>query len=237
MDVMAGSLIIIPTYDERENLRAIASRIHEVVPEVHLLVVDDNSPDGTGEVADDLAAKDERIHVLHRPGKMGLGTAYVEGFRKGLEEGYDFLWEMDADFSHDPKFLPDMLAAMENGADLAIGSRYVPGGGTENWGLRRKVLSRGGGTYARLVLGVPIKDLTSGFRCYRRDVLERIPLSEVRAEGYAFQIEMAYKTFKAGFRIEEVPILFVDRRVGQSKMSGGIVWEAVWGVWRLKLGL
>jgi len=237
MDVMAGSLIIIPTYDERENLRAIASRIHEVVPEVHLLVVDDNSPDGTGEVADDLAAKDERIHVLHRPGKMGLGTAYVEGFRKGLAEGYDLLWEMDADFSHDPRYLPDMLAAMDNGADLAIGSRYVPGGGTENWGLRRKVLSKGGGVYARMVLGVPIKDLTSGFRCYRREVLERISLSEVRAEGYAFQIEMAYKTFKAGFRVEEVPILFVDRRVGKSKMSGGIVWEAVLGVWRLKLGL
>ncbi|MCD6499008.1 MAG: polyprenol monophosphomannose synthase [Deltaproteobacteria bacterium] len=234
---MAGSLIIIPTYDERENLRAIASRIHEVVPEVHLLVVDDNSPDGTGEVADDLAAKDERIHVLHRPGKMGLGTAYVEGFRKGLAEGYDLLWEMDADFSHDPRYLPDMLAAMDNGADLAIGSRYVPGGGTENWGLRRKVLSKGGGVYARMVLGVPIKDLTSGFRCYRREVLERISLSEVRAEGYAFQIEMAYKTFKAGFRVEEVPILFVDRRVGKSKMSGGIVWEAVLGVWRLKLGL
>ncbi len=233
---MEKSLIVIPTYNERENLRAIAAAIHEVFPETHILVVDDNSPDGTGEVADELAARDERIHVLHRPGKMGLGTAYVEGFRKGLAEGYELIWEMDADFSHDPRFLPAMLDAIQNGADLAIGSRYVPGGGTENWGLGRKLLSRGGGLYSRMILGVPIRDLTSGFRCYRRRVLEALDLSGIRSEGYAFQIEMAYRTHKAGFHVVEVPILFVDRRVGQSKMSGGIVWEAIWAVWRIRFG-
>ncbi len=231
---MDKSLIIIPTYNERENLRAMVAAIHEVLPETHLLVVDDNSPDGTGDVADELAEKDDRVHAVHRPGKMGLGTAYVEGFRWGLERGYELLWEMDCDFSHDPRYLPDLLAAVENGADLAIGSRYVAGGGTDNWGLGRKILSRGGGFYARMVLGVPIKDLTSGFRCYRRTVLETLDLSQVRSEGYAFQIEMAYKTYKAGFHIQEVPIVFVDRRVGQSKMSGGIVVEAVLGVWRMR---
>ena len=187
-------------------------------------------------MADELASKDERIQVLHRPGKMGLGTAYLEGFRKGLAEGYELLWEMDADFSHDPRFLRPMLEAIQDGADLAIGSRYVPGGGTENWGLGRKILSRGGGTYARVVLGVPIRDLTSGFRCYRRRVLEALDLSRIRSEGYAFQIEMAYKVHKAGFHVVEVPIVFVDRRVGQSKMSTGIVWEAIWAVWRIRLG-
>ncbi len=233
---MDKSLIIIPTYNERENLRAMAAAVLEVLPETHLLVVDDNSPDGTGDVADELAEKDERVHTMHRPGKMGLGTAYVEGFRWGLERGYELLWEMDCDFSHDPRYLPDMLAAMDDGADLAIGSRYVAGGGTDNWGLGRKILSRGGGFYARMVLGLPINDLTSGFRCYRRTVLETISLDDLRSEGYAFQIEMAYKTYKAGFHIQEVPIVFVDRRVGQSKMSSKIVVEAVLGVWRMRFG-
>ncbi len=233
---MDKSLIIIPTYNERENLRAMAAAVLEVLPETHLLVVDDNSPDGTGDVADELAEKDERVHTMHRPGKMGLGTAYVEGFRWGLERGYELLWEMDCDFSHDPRYLPDMLAAMDDGADLAIGSRYVAGGGTDNWGLGRKILSRGGGFYARMVLGLPVNDLTSGFRCYRRTVLETISLDDLRSEGYAFQIEMAYKTYKAGFHIQEVPIVFVDRRVGQSKMSSKIVVEAVLGVWRMRFG-
>lgn len=233
---MEKSLIIIPTYNERENLRAMVAAVHEVLPETHLLVVDDNSPDGTGDVADELAEKDERVHAIHRPGKMGLGTAYVEGFRWGLDRGYELLWEMDCDFSHDPRYLPDLLGAVEDGADLAIGSRYVAGGGTDNWGLGRKILSRGGGYYARMVLGVPVNDLTSGFRCYRRTVLETIALEEVRSEGYAFQIEMAYKTYKAGFHIQEVPIVFVDRRVGQSKMSSRIVVEAVLGVWRMRFG-
>jgi dolichol-phosphate mannosyltransferase len=233
---MESSLIILPTYNERDNLRAMVRRIHEELPDTHVLVVDDGSPDGTGEVADELAKRDERIKVTHRPCKMGLGTAYIEGFRRGLDEGYELLWEMDTDFSHDPRYLPDMLAAIENGADLAIGSRYVAGGGTENWGLGRKILSRGGGLYARLVLGVPVQDLTSGFRCYRRQVLETIDLGSVRSEGYSFQIEMAYKTCKAGFCVEEVPIVFVDRRVGQSKMSGKIVLEAIWRVWPLRLG-
>jgi dolichol-phosphate mannosyltransferase len=233
---MERSLIILPTYNERDNLRAMVSRIHEVLAETHILVVDDGSPDGTGEVAEGLARDDERVHVTHRPCKMGLGTAYLEGFRRGLDDGYALLWEMDTDFSHDPRYLPDLLGAIENGADLAIGSRYVAGGGTDNWGLSRQIISRGGGLYARTVLGIPIKDLTSGFRCYRRQVLETLDLDDMRSEGYAFQIEMAYKTHKAGFRIEEVPIVFVDRRVGQSKMSGSIIWEAIWRVWKLRLG-
>lgn len=233
---MERSVIIMPTYNERENLRAIVARIFEVLPETHILVVDDNSPDGTGEVADEMAGRDERVFVLHRQGKLGLGTAYIAGFKWGIEKGYDLIWEMDSDFSHDPKYLPDLMEAMHNGADLAIGSRYVLGGGTENWGLFRKILSRGGGTYARIILGMQVQDLTAGFRCYRREVLQAISLDEVRSEGYSFQIEMAYRTHKAGFRMVEVPIVFVDRRVGQSKMSGNIVWEAIWRVWRLRLG-
>jgi dolichol-phosphate mannosyltransferase len=233
---MGGSLIVIPTYNERDNVRAIVDAIHGVVPDVHILFVDDGSPDGTGELLDQMAAADTRVQVLHRAGKLGLGTAYLAGFRRGLDAGYDRLIEMDADFSHDPKYLPNMIARSASGVDLVIGSRYVDGGGTANWGIGRRIISKGGGFYARTILGVPIRDLTAGFLCYRREVLEAIDLSSIRSEGYGFQIEMKYRVVKGGFRVEEIPIVFVDRRVGQSKMSKKIFLEALLMVWKLRLG-
>jgi dolichol-phosphate mannosyltransferase len=228
------TLIIIPTYNERENLPLITAAVHEQLPAADILIVDDGSPDGTGQLADDLAAKDRRIQVLHRRGKLGLGTAYVAGFKKALAEGYDYVFEFDADFSHDPAHLPALLAAAERGADLVVGSRWVAGGGTRNWGVGRQLISRGGSLYARAILGVRVKDLTAGFVCYRRRVLEAIDLDSVRAQGYGFQIEMKYRTLLLGFRIEEVPITFADRRVGQSKMSKAIFLEAMRMVWQLK---
>jgi len=232
---LAEALVIIPTYNERENVPEIARAVHRVAPDVDILFVDDNSPDGTGQVADELAAADGRIRVLHRPGKLGLGTAYLAGFQDGLAAGYKWLIEMDADFSHDPGYLPEMLARAKNGADVVVGSRYIRGGGTENWGLGRRVLSQGGGIYARTILGVDVKDLTAGFVCYRRDVLEQLGLDQIRSEGYGFQIEMKYRVLKKGYRIEEMPIRFVDRRVGQSKMSRKIFVEALTLVWRLRI--
>ena len=230
---MDRTLVIIPTYDERENVQAIARAIHEEVPEVDLLFVDDASPDGTGPLVDAMAAADRRVQVLHRTGKLGLGTAYLEGFRRGLAGGYDLLVEMDADFSHDPCYLPEMLRRARS-ADVVVGSRYVAGGGTENWGLGRRLISRGGGLYARAVLGLPIRDLTAGFVCYRRRVLEALDLGAVTSQGYGFQIEMKFRVVRAGFRVEEMPILFVDRRVGQSKMSKRIFLEALGLVWKLR---
>ncbi|HEY7954154.1 MAG TPA: polyprenol monophosphomannose synthase [Polyangia bacterium] len=232
---MPPVLVIVPTYNERENLPAIVAAVHEHLPSAELLVVDDASPDGTGRLADELAAKDPKLHVLHRAGKQGLGTAYVAGFRWALAREYAFIFEMDCDFSHDPRYLPELLAAAERGADLVLGSRYVEGGGTVNWGFARKLISRGGSLYARSVLGVPVRDLTGGFKCFRRRVLEAIDLDEVSAQGYGFQIEMTYRTIKRGFRVVEVPIVFVDRRVGQSKMSKKIFAEALTLVWRLRL--
>jgi dolichol-phosphate mannosyltransferase len=229
-------LIVIPTYNERENLTSLTAAIHAVLPAAHLLVVDDASPDGTGALADELAAADSRIRVIHRPGKLGLGTAYVEGFRFGLARDYDLFFEMDADFSHDPRYLPRMLERIAAGADVVLGSRYVPGGGTENWGLGRKLISRFGSLYARTILGVRISDLTGGYKCFRRRVLESIDLGAVRSEGYAFQVEMTYRALRDGFRVEETPIVFVDRRVGQSKMSRAILLEGAWIVWKLRLG-
>lgn len=229
-------LIVIPTYNERENLPAIVAAV-EAEFESDFLIVDDNSPDGTGQVADALAAADSRVRVLHREGKLGLGTAYVAGFRYALAEGYDYVFEMDADFSHDPKYLTPMLAAARAGADMVIGSRYVDGGGTVNWGFGRKLLSRGGSLYARTVLGVPLRDVTAGFICYRRRLLEALALDHVQSNGYSFQIEMKYRAAKGGFRVEEVPITFVDRRVGASKMSRRIFVEALTMVWKLRLGL
>jgi len=222
-------LIILPTYNERDNLPAIVPAIHAVLPEARLLVIDDGSPDGTGEVADELASRDPRIAVVHRSGKLGLGTAYLLGFRHAIREQVDY-------FSHEPRSLPDLLGAAQAGADLVIGSRYVPGGGTENWGLVRKIISRGGSLYAGAVLGISIHDLTSGFKCFRRTTLERLDLDHVRSEGYSFQIEMTYRVLRAGMRVAEVPIVFADRRVGQSKMSRKIFLEAVGMVWRLRLG-
>lgn len=230
------TLIIMPTFNEAENLPLILDSIHQVVPEVHILVVDDGSPDGTGDLADQRAADDERISVLHRQGKLGLGSAYIAGFKWGLERDYDLIGEMDADFSHDPKYLPTMIAALDD-ADMAIGSRYVKGGGTENWGLARRFISRGGGTYARTVLGMKVRDLTAGFVMYRRATLEAIDLDAVGAAGYGFQIELKYRVHRQGLRIVEFPIVFPDRIRGESKMSGGIFMEAIVLVWKLRLTL
>jgi dolichol-phosphate mannosyltransferase len=229
-------LVIVPTYNERDNLPAVIAAVHKHLPIGDLLIVDDNSPDGTGQLADQLAAADAQLHVLHRPGKQGLGTAYIAGFHWALEKDYEYIFEMDCDFSHDPAYLPQLLGTAERGADLVLGSRYVRGGGTVNWGPLRKVISRGGSLYARTILGVPVNDLTGGFKCFRRRVLEAIDLDTVSAQGYGFQIEMTYRTLKRGFKVVEVPIVFVDRRVGQSKMSRKIFLEALTLVWRLRLG-
>lgn len=227
------TLIVIPTFNERENLERIIAAIHEVVPHVHILVVDDGSPDGTGEIADGLAAADERIHVKHRTGKLGLGTAYIAGFKWALERDYERVMEMDADFSHDPKYLPTMLDEAER-HDMVVGSRYVPGGGTQNWGLWRRFLSRGGGLYSRTILGVKVQDLTAGFICYRRETLERLDLDDVTSTGYVFQIELKYRVHRLGMSIKETPIVFPDRVAGESKMSGDIAREAITQVWKLK---
>lgn len=230
---MPRSLICMPTYNEAENIRPIIAAIHEVVPEVHVLVIDDNSPDGTGQIADQLAAEDERIHVLHRTEKAGLGKAYVAGFEWALEHGYERIVEMDADFSHQPKYLPEMIGQLD-GYDVVVGSRYVAGGGTRDWGLVRKVISRGGGIYARMILGLDVQDLTAGFVAWRADVLRNIGFEQVEASGYVFQIEMKYRAHKNGYRILEIPIVFPDRTVGVSKMSPNIAAEALWRVWGIR---
>ena len=228
-----STLIIVPTFNERENLENIVNAIHAVVPHVHILVVDDGSPDGTGDIADRLSAADPRIHVVHRTGKLGLGTAYIRGFKYALERDYERVFEMDADFSHDPKYLPIMLEAAES-ADMVIGSRYVTGGGTTDWGLGRRLISRGGGLYARTILGVDVQDLTAGFICYRRETLEKLDLDGVTSTGYVFQIELKYRVHLLGLTIKEVPIVFPDRVAGTSKMSAGIAREAVTQVWKLR---
>ena len=222
--------VILPTYNEAENLERIVGDVLEHLPESRrVLIVDDNSPDGTGEIAGRLAAADESIGVLHRERKEGLGPAYLAGFRVALDGGAERIIEMDADFSHDPSFLPRLIEATER-ADLAIGSRYVPGGGITDWGPMRRFISRGGSAYARAALGLPVRDLTGGFKCFRRIVLETIHLETIEARGYAFQVETTYRAIKAGFRVVEVPIVFKDRTDGTSKMSKGIVAEAMWRV-------
>lgn len=226
--------VVLPTYNERDNLPAIVPAILAASPELDVLIVDDGSPDGTGALAEELAAREPRVRVLHRERKEGLGPAYLAGFEIALQAGYGRVLEMDADFSHEPERLPALLAASRD-ADLVLGSRYVPGGGTRHWGLGRRLLSRGGSLYARLILGVPVSDLTGGFKCFRREVLERIDLRTVTSAGYAFQIELTYRALRAGFRVVEVPIVFADRRVGQSKMSRGIVLEALWKVWLIRV--
>jgi len=227
---------VIPTYNERENIAALLPRII-TDPRFKALVVDDNSPDGTGEVVAALARDSERIKLLARPGKLGLGTAYVAGFKQALADGAQFIFEMDADFSHNPDYLPALLAAAEMDYDVVLGSRYIRGGGTTDWGFIRQVISRGGSLYARLILGLPVKDCTGGFRCYRRRVLEAIPLETVGSNGYAFQIEMLYRALRGKFRVGEIPIIFPDRRVGASKMSHAIVLEALGVVWRLRMSI
>ncbi len=229
-------MVLVPTYDERENLDAILDAILEVQPDFHICVVDDNSPDGTGEMADARAAADPRIHVLHRERKEGLGPAYLHGFRWALEQpaGYTHVFEMDADFSHDPRYLGPMLERARDGADVVVGSRWVPGGGIEGWSRLRLGISFGGSFYSRLVLGVGVRDLTAGFLCYRRRVLETLPLDEVRTRGYGFQIEMKYRAIVAGFSLVEHPIVFPDRLRGQSKMSMRIFLEGATSVWKLR---
>ncbi len=227
------ALVCLPTYNERDNVGPMVEAILGAAPVADVLVIDDDSPDGTGEVADALAAANRRVQVLHRARKEGLGKAYLAGFAWALERGYRLVLEMDADFSHDPRHLPALLAAAER-ADLVLGSRYVPGGGIENWGLGRRLLSRGGSLYARLILGIHIRDLTGGFKCFRREVLEAVDLPTVECSGYAFQIELTWRALRKGFRVVEVPIVFSDRRVGQSKMSRRIVLEAVRKVWSIR---
>jgi dolichol-phosphate mannosyltransferase len=228
--------VVLPTYDEAENIEPFVAAVREKLPAAaRVLVVDDNSPDGTGKIADRLAEAHEEVEVLHRARKEGLGPAYIAGFRHALAAGAGLVLEMDSDFSHDPAYLPRLLEAAER-ADLVIGSRYVPGGGVGDWGPLRRAISRGGSTYARLVLGVGVQDLTGGFKCFRREVLEAIDLDAVRARGYAFQVELTYRAIQKGFRVAEVPIFFRDRRAGSSKMDRAIVAEAVWRVPALRFG-
>ncbi|HET9158602.1 MAG TPA: polyprenol monophosphomannose synthase [Myxococcaceae bacterium] len=229
------SWLVLPTYEEAENLEPLVSAALLHMPEPRrVLIVDDNSPDGTGEIADRLAATADDVMALHRPRKEGLGPAYVAGFRAALAGGADLVLQMDADFSHDPADLPRLIAAAGD-ADLVIGSRYVDGGGTVNWGPMRRAISRGGSAYARRVLGVGVRDLTGGFKCFRRSVLQALDLDSLHAHGYAFQVETTYRTILAGFRVKEVPIVFHEREAGQSKMTGQIVSEAAWRVPALRL--
>jgi len=228
------ALVAIPTYNEAENIARIIPRVLEQDPRIEVLVVDDNSPDGTGQIADGIAERDPRVHVLHRGAKQGLGKAYLAAFAWALEQGYDYVFEMDSDFSHDPKFLPEFLRMIED-VDLVIGSRYKTGVNVINWPMSRLLLSWGANVYARWITGLPLRDSTGGFKCFRRAVLEGIPLDRVESNGYAFQIEMSFRAWKKGFRLKEIPIVFVDRVQGSSKMSRKIIREAIWMVWWLRL--
>jgi dolichol-phosphate mannosyltransferase len=233
---MPRAVLCLPTYNERENLEAMIDALGDVLDtdRDHVLVIDDGSPDGTGEIADRLAAERGWVSVLHRETKEGIGPAYVAGFRRALSEDAELVLEMDCDFSHNPADVPRLIAASDD-ADLVLGSRYTPGGGTANWGLARRIVSRGGCLYAQVLLGMRVRDLTGGFKCFRRATLEAIDLDALSAHGYAFQIETTYRVHKAGLRIEEVPITFVERRAGASKMTGSIVAEAMWKVPLLRL--
>lgn len=228
------ALVCIPTYNERENIDRIVPKVLEELPHANVLIIDDNSPDGTGHIGAQMATRDSRVHVLHRECKEGLGKAYIAGFRWGLDRGYRYLIEFDADFSHNPAYLPEMTTRLKR-ADVVIGSRRVPGGGVENWGLLRRLVSLGGSVYARLLLDVPIHDLTGGFNGFRREALEAVKFESIAAAGYAFQIEIKYRAAKRGLTIEEMPIIFPDRTRGQSKMSGKIFREAMLAVIRIRL--
>jgi dolichol-phosphate mannosyltransferase len=231
---MNQTVIILPTYNERENLPRMAEKLLSLPVAVDVLVVDDNSPDGTGKLADELAARHPQIHVLHRAGKEGLGRAYISGFQWALEKNYEFIFEMDCDFSHDPDEVKNFLKAAEN-ADLVLGSRYTGGVRVLNWPLKRLLLSRCAGVYVWLVTGMPITDPTGGYKCFRRRALQALNLDKILCYGYGFQIELTHKLWRQGFRVSEVPIIFADRTAGQSKMAGGIINEAFWLVWRLWL--
>jgi dolichol-phosphate mannosyltransferase len=228
------AVVVVPTYNERVNLPLIEPAILQQDPRLNVLVVDDNSPDNTGRLAEEMAATEPRLHVLHREAKQGLGKAYLAGFRWALDNGYDLIFEMDADFSHDPKFLRDFLRAIEN-ADLVLGSRYHTGVNVINWPISRLLLSLGANRYARWITGLPLSDSTGGFKCFRRAVLEAIDFEQVRSNGYSFQIEMSFRAWRKGFRLVEIPIVFTDRVEGQSKMNKRIVREAIWMVWWLRL--
>ncbi len=230
------TLIIIPTYNERENIKKIIPEIKRINRNFHILVVDDASKDGTAEVVKKLSIKDKSIKLIERDAKYGLGTAYVEGFKYALKHKYDYIFEMDADFSHDPKYLKDFIYHIKKN-DLVIGSRYLNGISVVNWPLRRLMLSKFATFYVRTITGLPLTDATSGFKCYKRKVLQSIDLDKIHSDGYAFQIEMHYKVWVKGFKIKEIPIIFVDRNTGSSKMSKDIVWEAIWVVWKLKFGI
>ena len=226
---LGTALVIIPTFNEAENIKAIVGRVRKAVPEAHVLVADDNSPDGTGKLADELAVEDDHVQVLHRKGKEGLGAAYLAGFHWGMEHGYGVLVEMDADGSHQPEELPRLLTALK-GADLVLGSRWVPGGRVVNWPKSREFISRGGSLYSRVALDLPLRDITGGYRAFRRETLEGLGLDEVASQGYCFQVDLAWRTVKSGFTVREVPITFVERERGDSKMSRAIVIEALWRV-------
>jgi dolichol-phosphate mannosyltransferase len=228
------TLIVTPTYNEKANLPIFVNEVRRTVPYADVLVVDDNSPDGTGRIADDIAARDGHVRVLHRPRKLGLGTAYIEAFTQGLSEGYERFFEMDADLSHDVRYLPQFLDALDEGYDLVIGSRNVSGGRIEGWGAARHLISKGGSLYSRAILGLNVRDLTSGYKAFARRALEAIDLAAIHSNGYSFQIEMTYRALRRGMRVKEVPIVFVDRANGRSKMSSKIFLEAVGMVWKLR---
>lgn len=228
------ALIVIPTLNERENVEQLLPAIFNLQDGIHVLIVDDNSSDGTGELAEQFAQETGKVHVLHRPERMGLGSAYIDGFKYALKNtDAKYVFEMDADFSHDPKFVPDFLKAIES-ADLVIGSRYLKGISIVNWPLNRLIISKIGNWYASTITGLPLTDVTAGYKCFRRELLEQLDLDDLHSNGYSFQIEMNYSVWKKGFRIKEIPIVFVDRTIGESKITYGIVWEAIWRVWALK---
>lgn len=228
------ALIIFPTYNEKENIELIVGMVLEKDPRVNVLIVDDNSPDGTGDIADRLSSRNGRINVLHRTNKEGLGRAYIAGFKWAIEHRFDFIFEMDADFSHDPRYVVDFLKTIEDN-DLVLGSRYISGVNVINWPMKRLLLSYYANVYTRIVTGLPVRDATGGFKCFRREVLEALDLDAIRSNGYIFQIEVSLRVWKKGFRIKEIPIIFTDRERGTSKMSKDIVREAIWKVWYLRL--
>lgn len=234
MNDSANALVIIPTYNELDNVEQLAKEIHQLTPEINILFIDDGSPDGTADLIKKMMSKNKKIHILERSDKMGLGSAYVSGFKFALENGYEYIFQMDADFSHDPKELPNFLKSITNN-DLVLGSRYIKGVNVINWPLSRLLLSYFANVYTRLITGLPICDATGGFKCFRRSVLESIDLNNISSNGYAFQIEMTFKVWSKGFRVKEIPIIFVDRIYGESKLSRKIMWEAIFLVWKLRI--
>jgi dolichol-phosphate mannosyltransferase len=232
---LVEALVIIPTYNERDNIQTVLERIHQLPIKIDVLIVDDNSPDGTAALVEEIQSNDRRIHLLQRAGKLGLGTAYLAGFHWALDRGYQYILEMDADLSHNPADIPRLIERCKDGADLTIGSRYCHGVNVVNWPLKRLILSYGANKYTRIVTGIPVKDATAGFKCFRRDVLEKIDLNKVKSSGYSFQIEMNFRVWKKGYQLAEIPIIFEERTEGHSKMSRSIIFEAVFMVWKLKL--